>query len=218
MLYRTTRNVTLTDIGKQLFDTLDNSHEELSDLLRLLSNQQEQPSGKLRINAPMAFGEKFLVDPISEYAKKFNVDFIEGKTPWEVKCDIALPCATQNELNADDAKLLTANGCFVVAEGANMPSTTDAVHHFINEKILFGPGKAANAGGVAVSGIEMSQNSTRMPLTSEEVDNLLKGIMNRIHSTCVKYGTKDDFINYVDGANIGGFVRVADSMIDQGIV
>ena len=155
---------------------------------------------------------------ISEYAKKFNVDFIEGKTPWEVKCHIALPCATQNELNADDAKLLTANGCFVVAEGANMPSTTDAVHHFINEKILFGPGKAANAGGVAVSGIEMSQNSTRMPLTSEEVDNLLKGIMNRIHSTCVKYGTKDDFINYVDGANIGGFVRVADSMIDQGIV
>jgi glutamate dehydrogenase/leucine dehydrogenase len=155
---------------------------------------------------------------ISEYAKKFNVDFIEGKTPWEVKCDIALPCATQNELNADDAKLLTANGCFVVAEGANMPSTTDAVHHFINEKILFGPGKAANAGGVAVSGIEMSQNSTRMPLTSEEVDSLLKGIMNRIHSTCVKYGTKDDFINYVDGANIGGFVRVADSMIDQGIV
>jgi glutamate dehydrogenase/leucine dehydrogenase len=155
---------------------------------------------------------------ISEYAKKFNVDFIEGKTPWEVKCHIALPCATQNELNADDAKLLTSNGCFVVDEGANMPSTTDAVHHFISEKILFGPGKAANAGGVAVSGIEMSQNSTRMPLTSEEVDNLLKGIMNRIHSTCVKYGTKDDFINYVDGANIGGFVRVADSMIDQGIV
>ena len=155
---------------------------------------------------------------ISEYAKKFNVDFIEGKTPWEVKCHIALPCATQNELNLNDAKLLTANGCFVVAEGANMPSTTDAVHHFINEKILFGPGKAANAGGVAVSGIEMSQNSTRMPLTSDEVDNLLKGIMNRIHSTCVNYGTKDDFINYVDGANIGGFVRVADSMIDQGIV
>ena len=155
---------------------------------------------------------------ISEYAKKFNVEFIEGKTPWEVKCDIALPCATQNELNVDDAKLLTKNGCFVVAEGANMPSTTDAVHHFIKEKILFGPGKAANAGGVAVSGLEMSQNSTRMPLKSEEVDNLLKGIMERIHSTCVTYGTKEDFINYVDGANIGGFVRVADSMIDQGIV
>ena len=155
---------------------------------------------------------------ISEYAKKYNVDFIEGKTPWEVKCDIALPCATQNELNEDDAKALTENGCFVVAEGANMPSTTEAVEHFIEEKILFGPGKAANAGGVAVSGIEMSQNSTRMPLSSEEVDNLLKGIMTRIHTTCVQYGDKGDFINYVDGANIGGFVRVADSMIDQGIV
>ena len=155
---------------------------------------------------------------ISEYAKKYNVEFFEGKTPWEVKCDIALPCATQNELNEEDAKALTANGCFVVAEGANMPSTTEAVEHFISEKILFGPGKAANAGGVAVSGIEMSQNSTRMPLTSEEVDNLLKGIMTRIHSTCVQYGNKGDFINYVDGANIGGFVRVADSMVDQGIV
>ena len=155
---------------------------------------------------------------ISEYAKKYKVKFVEGKTPWEVKCDIALPCATQNEWSEDDAKTLTKNGCFVVAEGANMPSTTEAVEHFIDQKILFGPGKAANAGGVAVSGIEMSQNSTRMPLSSEEVDNLLKGIMQRIHTTCVKYGDKGDFINYVDGANIGGFVRVADSMIDQGIV
>ena len=155
---------------------------------------------------------------ISEYAKKYNVDFVKGKTPWEVKCDIALPCATQNELNEHDAKTLTENGCFVVAEGANMPCTTEAVEHFIKEKILFGPGKAANAGGVAVSGIEMSQNSTRMPLTSEEVDSLLKGIMTRIHTTCVQYGDKGDFINYVNGANIGGFVRVADSMIDQGIV
>ena len=155
---------------------------------------------------------------ISEYAKKYNVDFFEGKTPWEVKCDIALPCATQNELNEQDAKTLTKNGCFVVAEGANMPSTTEAVEHFIENKILFGPGKAVNAGGVAVSGIEMSQNSTRMPLKSEEVDSLLKGIMARIHATCVQYGNKGDFINYVDGANIGGFVRVADSMIDQGIV
>ena len=155
---------------------------------------------------------------ISEYAKKYNVDFFEGKTPWEVKCDIALPCATQNELNEQDAKTLTKNGCFVVAEGANMPSTTEAVEHFIEKKILFGPGKAVNAGGVAVSGIEMSQNSTRMPLKSEEVDSLLKGIMARIHATCVQYGNKGDFINYVDGANIGGFVRVANSMIDQGIV
>ena len=155
---------------------------------------------------------------ISEYAKKFNVEYVEGKRPWSIKCDIALPCATENELNLDDAKQLTDNGCYVVAEGANMPSTTNAVHHFINQKILFGPGKAANAGGVAISGIEMSQNSTRIPLTREKVDGLLKEIMQRVHNTCVKYGKKDDFVNYVDGANIGGFVRVADSMIDQGIV
>ena len=155
---------------------------------------------------------------ISEYAKKFNVEYVEGKRPWSIKCDIALPCATENELNLDDAKQLTHNGCYVVAEGANMPSTTNAVHHFINQKILFGPGKAANAGGVAISGIEMSQNSTRIPLTRDKVDGLLKEIMQRVHNTCVKYGKKDDFVNYVDGANIGGFVRVADSMIDQGIV
>ncbi len=155
---------------------------------------------------------------ISEYAKKFNVEYVEGKRPWSIKCDIALPCATENELNLDDAKQLTDNGCYVVGEGANMPSTTNAVHHFINQKILYGPGKAANAGGVAISGIEMSQNSTRIPLSRDKVDGLLKEIMQRIHTTCVKYGKKDDFINYVDGANIGGFVRVADSMIDQGIV
>ena len=155
---------------------------------------------------------------ISEYAKKFNVEYVEGKRPWSIKCDIALPCATENELNLDDAKQLTDNGCYVVAEGANMPSTTNAVHHFINQKILYGPGKAANAGGVAISGIEMSQNSTRIPLSRDKVDGLLKEIMQRIHTTCVKYGKKDNFINYVDGANIGGFVRVADSMIDQGIV
>ena len=155
---------------------------------------------------------------ISEYAKKYKVEYFEGKNPWSIKCDIALPCATQNELDGDDAKTLTDNGCFVVAEGANMPSTPDAVNHFINSKILFGPGKAANAGGVAVSGIEMSQNSTRMPLSREDVDKLLKDIMVGIHSTCVEHGSQSDFINYVDGANIGGFIRVADSMIDQGIV
>ncbi len=155
---------------------------------------------------------------ISDYAKKYNVEYFEGKRPWSIKCDIALPCATQNELNFDDAKELLENGCFVVAEGANMPSTTNAVRHFIDKKILYGPGKAANAGGVAISGIEMSQNSTRIPLKRDKVDGLLKEIMQRIHTTCVKYGSKDDFINYVDGANIGGFVRVADSMIDQGIV
>ena len=155
---------------------------------------------------------------ISEYAKKYKVKFIPNKKPWGVKCDIALPCATQNELDLKDAKQLTKNGCYVVAEGANMPSTKDAVHHFIKEKILFGPGKAANAGGVAVSGIEMSQNSTRIPLTREQVDKLLKEIMEKIHTTCVKHGTQKGFVNYVDGANIGGFVRVADSMVDQGVI
>ena len=189
--------VTLSDSSGYIYDPEGITSEKLEFVKKLKENSSAR---------------------ISEYAKKYNVDFIEGKTPWEVKCDIALPCATQNELNEDDAKALTENGCFVVAEGANMPSTTEAVEHFIEEKILFGPGKAANAGGVAVSGIEMSQNSTRMPLSSEEVDNLLKGIMTRIHATCVQYGDKGDFINYVDGANIGGFVRVADSMIDQGIV
>ena len=189
--------VTLSDSSGYIYDPEGITSEKLEFVKKLKENSSAR---------------------ISEYAKKYNVDFIEGKTPWEVKCDIALPCATQNELNEDDAKALTENGCFVVAEGANMPSTTEAVEHFIEEKILFGPGKAANAGGVAVSGIEMSQNSTRMPLGSEEVDNLLKGIMTRIHTTCVQYGDKGDFINYVDGANIGGFVRVADSMIDQGIV
>ena len=189
--------VTLSDSSGYIYDPEGITSEKLEFVKKLKENSSAR---------------------ISEYAKKYNVDFIEGKTPWEVKCDIALPCATQNELNEDDAKALTKNGCFVVAEGANMPSTTEAVEHFVEEKILFGPGKAANAGGVAVSAIEMSQNSTRMPLSSEEVDNLLKGIMARIHSTCVQHGDKGDFINYVDGANIGGFVRVADSMIDQGIV
>ena len=155
---------------------------------------------------------------ISEYAKKYNVEYFEGKRPWSIKCDIALPCATQNELDDNDAKELLKNGCFVVAEGANMPSTKKAVDIFVDKKILFGPGKAANAGGVAVSGIEMSQNSTRIPLTREQVDGLLKDIMKGIHATCVKHGSKSNFVNYVDGANIGGFVRVADSMIDQGIV
>ena len=189
--------VTLSDSSGYIYDPEGITSEKLEFVKKLKENSSAR---------------------ISEYAKKYNVDFIEGKTPWEVKCDIALPCATQNELNEDDAKALTENGCFVVAEGANMPSTTEAVEHFIEKKTLFGPGKAVNAGGVAVSGIEMSQNSTRMPLSSEEVDNLLKGIMTRIHTTCVQYGDKGDFINYVDGANIGGFVRVADSMIDQGIV
>lgn len=156
---------------------------------------------------------------IEEYAKKYNVQYFAGKTPWGIKCDIALPCATQNEVNEDDAKELVKNGCFVVSEGANMPSTPEAVEVFINAKILYGPGKAANAGGVATSGLEMTQNSMRLPWSREEVDARLHQIMINIHQTCVKYGTdKDGFINYVKGANIGGFIKVANAMLAQGVV
>ncbi|MHB8172528.1 MAG: NADP-specific glutamate dehydrogenase [Thermincolia bacterium] len=155
---------------------------------------------------------------IKEYAEKYNYQYFEGKTPWGVKCDVALPCATQNELDANDAKELISNGCQCVAEGANMPSTPEAVELFLEHKLMYGPGKAANAGGVATSGLEMSQNSLRLSWTREEVDEKLKGIMKAIHEQCVKYGTEGDFINYVNGANIAGFIKVADAMIDQGVV
>jgi glutamate dehydrogenase/leucine dehydrogenase len=155
---------------------------------------------------------------IEEYAKKFGAEYVAGKTPWGVKCDIALPSATQNELNGDDAKVLIKNGCICVSEGANMPSTPEAVEVFIENKILYGPGKAANAGGVATSGLEMSQNSMRLNWTREEVDQRLHNIMIAIHKTCVKYGKEGDFVNYVKGANIGGFVKVADAMMAQGMV
>ncbi len=156
---------------------------------------------------------------ISEYADKFGCEYIAGKTPWGVKCDCAFPSATQNEVNEDDARELIKNGCFVVSEGANMPSTPDAIEVYLKAKILYGPGKAANAGGVATSGLEMTQNSMRLPWTREEVDAKLHQIMINIHQTCVKYGTeKDGFINYVKGANIGGFIKVADAMIAQGVV
>jgi len=156
---------------------------------------------------------------ISEYAEKFGCEFVAGKTPWGVKCDCAFPSATQNEVNEDDAKTLIKNGCFVISEGANMPSTPDAIEIYIKSKILYGPGKAANAGGVATSGLEMSQNSLRLSWTREEVDARLHQIMVDIHKTCVKYGTEaDGYINYVKGANIGGFIKVADSMIAQGVV
>ena len=155
---------------------------------------------------------------ISEYESNFEADYIEGERPWNIKCDVALPCATQNEINLNDAKNLINNGCICVAEGANMPTETDAVHEFINNKVLFGPGKAANAGGVAVSGLEMSQNSMRISWTKEEVDNRLNQIMKDIHSQCIEHGKEGDFINYVKGANIAGFIKVADSMIDQGVV
>lgn len=156
---------------------------------------------------------------IKEYAEKYGCDYFPAERPWGIKCDIALPSATQNEINGEEARTLVRNGCFCVSEGANMPSTPEAVDVFLNTKILFGPGKAANAGGVATSGLEMSQNSLRLSWTREEVDQRLHQIMINIHETCRKYGTKEDgFINYVDGANIGGFVKVADSMIAQGVV
>jgi glutamate dehydrogenase (NADP+) len=157
---------------------------------------------------------------ISDYVKKYpSAKFVEGKRPWEVKCDIALPCATQNELNEDEAKTLVANGCFCVAEGANMPTTPEAVIVFQNAKILFAPGKASNAGGVATSGLEMSQNSLRLSWTSEEVDDRLKRIMKDIHEACVKYGSDaNGYVDYVKGANIAGFVKVADAMLGQGVV
>ncbi len=155
---------------------------------------------------------------IKEYADKYGVEYHAGERPWGVKCDVAMPCATQNEISEDDAKKLVANGCMAISEGANMPSTPEAIAIFHEHKLLFAPGKAANAGGVAVSGLEMSQNSLRLSWTREEVDNRLHQIMKDIHSTCVKYGTEGDYVNYVEGANIGGFVKVADAMLAQGLV
>jgi glutamate dehydrogenase (NADP+) len=156
---------------------------------------------------------------IKEYADKYGAKYVEGERPWGVKCDVAFPSATQNEINEEDAKTLCKNGCMAVSEGANMPSTPEAVEVFLKNKILYGPGKAANAGGVAVSGLEMTQNSMRLPWSREEVDEKLHQIMINIHETCVKYGkTSSGFINYVNGANIGGFIKVANAMLAQGIV
>ncbi len=157
-------------------------------------------------------------DVVKDYADEFDVPFFEGKRPWEVKCDIALPCATQNELGEEDAKNLIANGCTCVSEGANMPCTPEAVEVFQEAKILYAPGKAANAGGVSTSGLEMSQNSLRFNWTRAEVDEKLHRIMRDIHEQCVKYGTEGDSVDYVKGANIAGFMKVANAMLDHGIV
>lgn len=158
-------------------------------------------------------------DRIHKYLEKYpSAEFHKGKTPWGVTCDVALPCATQNELNLDDAKTLVNNGCKAVGEGANMPTTPDAIHHFTHNKILFAPGKASNAGGVAVSGLEMAQNSLRYSWSREEVDNRLQNIMQDIHQSCMTYGKEGEFTNYVKGANIAGFVKVADAMLAQGVV
>lgn len=158
-------------------------------------------------------------DVVQPYADKFGAEFFPGKKPWEVKCDVALPCATQNELKGEDAQKLVANNCICVAEGANMPSTPEAIEIFLNNKILFAPGKASNAGGVATSGLEMAQNSMKLSWSAAEVDKRLHEIMKSIHSQCVKYGNQEgDFVNYVTGANVAGFVKVANAMLDQGIV
>ena len=156
---------------------------------------------------------------IKEYAEEYGVKYVEGARPWGEKCDIALPSATQNELNGDDARKLLANGCIAVSEGANMPSTPEAIEQFLEAKILYAPGKAANAGGVSVSGLEMAQNASMISWTAEEVDAKLHQIMENIHAQCVKYGTLEDgTVNYVKGANIAGFMKVAKAMMAQGVV
>ena len=157
-------------------------------------------------------------DRIKECAKEFKCKYVENKKPWGIKCDVAFPSATQNEIDAEDAKTLVKNGCMAIGEGANMPSTPEAVEVFQKAKILYAPGKASNAGGVATSGLEMSQNSMRLSWSREEVDRKLHDIMIAIHEQCVKYGKEGKYINYVNGANIAGFVKVADAMIDQGLV
>jgi glutamate dehydrogenase (NADP+) len=156
---------------------------------------------------------------IKEYTSKYkSAEYLEGKKPWEIECDVALPCATQNEISGEDAKTLIKNDCYCICEGANMPTEPQGVRVFLENEVLYGQGKAANAGGVATSGLEMSQNSMRLSWTRQEVDERLRLIMKSIHQTCVRYGKEGDFINYVKGANIGGFVKVADAMLDQGIV
>jgi glutamate dehydrogenase (NADP+) len=188
--------VTLSDSSGYIYDSNGISAEKLAFVMELKNVKRGR---------------------INEYADQFGCEFHAGR-PWSVNCDIALPCATQNELNEAEAKTLVANGCMLVSEGANMPTTPEAVEVFQNAKILFAPGKASNAGGVATSGLEMSQNSLRMNWTREEVDTKLKQIMQDIHSSCVQYGTDGNHVDYVKGANIAGFVKVADAMLDQGIV
>jgi glutamate dehydrogenase (NADP+) len=190
--------VTLSGPDGYIFDPEGVSGEKIEYMLELRASNQD------------------IVEP---YAERFGCEFYAGKRPWEVKCDVALPCATQNELDGNDAKTLIDNGCFCVSEGANMPSTPEAMKLFIDHAILYGPAKAANAGGVSTSGLEMSQNSIRMSWPREEVDKHLRRIMTNIHQSCLdaadRYGAPG---NYVAGANIAGFVKVADAMMAQGVV
>ena len=155
---------------------------------------------------------------ISEYVEKFGGDYHEGKRPWDVSCDLAFPCATQNEISGDDARALLQNGCYGVAEGANMPSVQAAIDQFLEAKIFYAPSKAANAGGVAVSGLEMTQNSMRLSWSREELDERLQGIMRDIHDSCVEQGSDGEYVNYLQGANIAGFIKVADAIVAYGAV
>jgi glutamate dehydrogenase (NADP+) len=191
--------LTLSDSGGYIYDSAGIDKEKLAFVMQLKNEKR----GRIR-----------------EYVDKYpDAEFHKGKTPWGVKCEVALPCATQNELHEEDANTLLKNGCICVSEGANMPSTKEAIAAFHKAKILFAPGKASNAGGVATSGLEMTQNSLRYKWTREEVDNKLKDIMSDIHKSCLEYGKDDDgYIDYVKGANIAGFVKVADAMLAQGIV
>ena len=191
--------LTLSDSGGYIYDEAGIDSEKLAFVMDLKNNKRGR---------------------ISEYVDQYpSAKFVKGDRPWSVKCDIALPCATQNELNGDEAKTLIENGCICVSEGANMPSTPDAMHAFQKSGIFFAPGKASNAGGVATSGLEMSQNSLRLSWTRKEVDDKLKIIMEDIHDSCVAYGKNDDgSIDYVRGANIAGFVKVADAMLAQGVI
>ena len=191
--------LTLSDSGGYIFDEEGINTEKLNHVMYIKNEKRGR---------------------ISEYVDKYpSAKYVAGERPWSVKCDIALPCATQNELNGEEAKQLIKNGCMCVSEGANMPSTPDAIHEFQKAQILFAPGKASNAGGVATSGLEMSQNSLRLSWTRKEVDEKLKDIMEDIHDSCVQYGANEDgSIDYIRGANIAGFVKVADAMLAQGIV
>jgi glutamate dehydrogenase/leucine dehydrogenase len=189
--------VTLSDSNGYIYDPDGISEQKLEFVMDLKNVRRER---------------------IKEYAAKYKCKYVEGKWPWEVKCDCAFPSATQNEIHRQDAKQLVKNGCILVAEGANMPSMPGAIKVFLDAKILYAPGKASNAGGVATSGLEMSQNSQRLSWTREEVDERLHNIMIKIHEACVKYGKEGEFIDYVKGANIAGFVKVADAMLDQGLV
>ena len=189
--------VTLSDSSGFIYDSDGIDQEKLQWVIDLKKNQRGR---------------------IKEYADNFGCEYFEGKRPWGIDCDVALPCATQNEINQSDAKELVKNGIVAVSEGANMPSDPEAINIFQSSNVLFGPGKAANAGGVAVSGLEMSQNSMRIKWERDEIDKKLFNIMQSIHSSCVRHGKQDKSIDYVKGANIAGFIKVADAMIDQGVV